>query len=95
MLRSCNKKDFTFDVLSVFCIIGSSKNSTKKKVRFFNDDLKILSTDKQDLKKLMPKVAMSALEYCGDNKKCRKKMPLNWQVMYTGIINYKNSFYIQ
>ncbi|PWA80686.1 hypothetical protein CTI12_AA194200 [Artemisia annua] len=75
--------------------LGSSKNSTKKKVRFFNDDLKILSTDKQDLKKLMPKVAMSALEYCGDNKKCRKKMPLNWQVMYTGIINYKNSFYIQ
>ena len=76
----------------VDCMIGSTKGQTKKKVRFSEEAMEILSPDKQNLKS---NVAMAALEECGDNKKCRKTMPLNWQVMYKGIINYRNSIYMR
>nr|XP_043631548.1 uncharacterized protein LOC122603000 [Erigeron canadensis] len=72
--------------------LGSRKGQTKKKVRFSDEALKILSHDqKQNKDKVItPNVAKTT-----DNKKCRKTMPLNWQVMYKGIINYRNSIYIQ
>ncbi|KAF5799405.1 hypothetical protein HanXRQr2_Chr07g0304181 [Helianthus annuus] len=72
--------------------LGPCKSQTKKKVRFLDEEV---LAKKVDSVKLTPKVAVSAIELGGGNKKCRKTMPLNWQVMYKGIINYRNSIYIQ
>ncbi|KAI3705410.1 hypothetical protein L1987_75647 [Smallanthus sonchifolius] len=73
--------------------MGPCNSQTKKKVRFFDEEL---FAGKEDVVKLPPpNVAVTAIEHGGDNKKCRKTMPLNWQVMYKGIINYRNSIYIQ
>ncbi|KVI09430.1 uncharacterized protein LOC112525970 [Cynara cardunculus var. scolymus] len=73
--------------------LGSGPNQTKKKVRFSCEALKVLSTNKQNSKKLSSNVTMAAaaMDRSCDNKKCRKTMPLNWQIMYKGIIDYKNS----
>ncbi|CAI9273071.1 unnamed protein product [Lactuca saligna] len=74
--------------------LGSTKNQTKKKVRFSNEASKVLSANYKESQ--WSKVAMVDMEdFCGDKKKCRKTMPLNWQVMYKGIIDYRNSIYIQ
>ncbi|KAI3721914.1 hypothetical protein L2E82_32933 [Cichorium intybus] len=72
--------------------LGPTKSQTKKKVRFSDEASKVLSANKQNQ---CPKEAMVAMDSCGDKKKCRKTMPLNWQVMYKGIIDYRNSIYIQ
>ncbi|KAK9078573.1 hypothetical protein SSX86_002630 [Deinandra increscens subsp. villosa] len=73
--------------------LGSPKGQTKKKVRFSDEGL---SAGKEcQVVKVTPNVAVSDFEHDGENKKCRKTMPLNWQVMYKGIINYRNSIYIQ
>ncbi|XP_052624107.1 uncharacterized protein LOC128132106 [Lactuca sativa] len=74
--------------------LGPTKSQTKKKVRFSNEASKVLSASYKESQ--WSKVAMVDMEdFCGDKKKCRKTMPLNWQVMYKGIIDYRNSIYIQ
>ncbi|KAI7737380.1 hypothetical protein M8C21_024794 [Ambrosia artemisiifolia] len=72
--------------------LGPCKSQTKKKVRFFDEEL---LAEKVDPMNLTPSVVVSTIGHGGGNKKCRKTMPLNWQVMYKGIINYRNSIYIQ
>ncbi|KAD5961731.1 hypothetical protein R6Q59_014703 [Mikania micrantha] len=67
--------------------MGSSKIQTKRKVRFLDEEI---LTENEDIVKVK-----HSNDDGGENKKCRKTMPLNWQVMYKGIINYRNSIYFQ
>uniref|UniRef100_A0A5B7BWS6 Uncharacterized protein n=1 Tax=Davidia involucrata TaxID=16924 RepID=A0A5B7BWS6_DAVIN len=76
-----------------FELVGSEKDQPKKKVRFAADVMEPSSDNKEYRKKHLTKPATNVDLIQDPNSRADRKlkdtMPLNWQVMYKGIIEYR------
>ncbi|XP_073279077.1 uncharacterized protein [Primulina huaijiensis] len=65
--------------------LGEAKDAGKKKVRFSNDMVEYSATEKG-----YDDVLLSSIPTSEKNDENLEAMPLNWQVMYKGILEHKN-----
>ncbi|CAK9160844.1 unnamed protein product [Ilex paraguariensis] len=66
--------------------LGSEKVQPKKKVRFAEDGVELSPENKDSRKKYVPEHGRSSRVA---DEKLDNTMPLNWQVMYKGILQYR------